>query len=402
MPHDLAIRLRNVGKRYELVRSEGNLLTRYVVSRLHRSARAEEFWALRGVDLDVPRGAMLGIIGDNGSGKSTLLRLVGGITAPTEGTVEVTGRVVAMLEVGLGFHPELTGYENIFLHGALLGMARREIESRVRAIVDYAELGEFMELPLKHYSTGMHARLGFAIAVHADPDIVLVDEVLAVGDGRFQLKCLESMRAFHAQGKTILLVTHSIRHARTLCDQIVWLDGGRVIASGPAEEIALAYRRALCHEALGEAHGDALQAETAPDDASVAITDVRLGGPDGAPRGVFHRGDTLLLSVRGEAQRRIEEPDLRFTLVRDDFELIGVETARSHDCAPAALEGPFTWTVRWPEIFLSAGGYTLGVTLLSRGRPLARRTRAAHFRVDAPPLYDPKALADLPCTFSLI
>jgi ABC-type polysaccharide/polyol phosphate transport system ATPase subunit len=395
------IRLRGVGKRYDLVRSAGSAFTRYVVSRLHSHMTREDFWALRGVDLEVPRGSRVNIIGDNGSGKSTLLKLIGGITEPTEGTVEVHGRVVAMLEVGLGFHPDLTGYENIYLHGALLGLSHSDIDARVDAIIDYAELGEFMELPLKHFSTGMHARLGFAVAVHSDPDIVLVDEVLAVGDGRFQLKCIESMRAFHEQGKTILLVTHNIRHARSLCDRILWLDHGRIVAAGPAEEVALLYRRTLCHEALGEVHEEG-ESLTADEERRVHLADVALTDAEGRPRERFRFGEPMLVTVHGVAEQPIEEPDLRFTLVRDDYEIVGVETARGHGCAPARLAGEFTWTIRWPGLVLNTAAYDLGLTLLSGGHVVARKSRAARFWVEARHMLDPQALADLPCAFELI
>ncbi|MBN1477675.1 ATP-binding cassette domain-containing protein, partial [Candidatus Sumerlaeota bacterium] len=358
MAREPAIRLQNAGKSYDLVTAAGNVFTRFILSRAHSVIRSQEFWAVRGLTLDIAPGSMIGIIGANGSGKSTLLRMIAGITPPSEGTVKVRGRVIAMLEVGLGFHEDLTGYENIYLHGALLGMTHREIDERVGAIVAYAEIAEFMDMPVKHFSTGMRARLGFAVAVHCDPDVLLVDEVLAVGDGHFQLKCLGTMQAFQRAGKTILFVTHNIRHARTLCERILWLDGGRPVMWGPSEEVALAYRRAQCEQTIrpgGNGSGES---------AAVRIEAVRVTDGEGRERTDFRFGETLVVHLRGVAESPIEAPDLRVTVVRGDCEIAGTATAREAGCAPERLEGAFEWTLRWPAVFLNTADYSLSLTLL--------------------------------------
>jgi lipopolysaccharide transport system ATP-binding protein len=400
-----AIRLRGAGKRYERLTDGGGIWSRFVASRAHAVRHSEPFWALRGVDLEIRQGDMVAVIGPNGAGKSTLLRLMAGISEPTEGTVETRGRLMAMLKVGVGFHPDLTGYENVYLLGSVQGLSHRQITERLDAIVAFAEIGEFMEMPVKHYSAGMQTRLGFALAIHCDPDVILIDETLAVGDGRFQVKCVEAMSAFHRLGKTLVYVTHNARFARSICDQTLWFDHGHLVAGGPSREVVMRYMRSLAYEVLGEVHdeGDADPEGATNGDAeagSVRITGVVLRGQDGSPRERFRHGEPLTALVEGVADEPIHEPDLRFTIVRDDFEIVGVETARANGCAPDQLSGRFTWKVHWPEVFLNTADYTLGVTLLSGGHPLSRRARAAVFHVDAPHIADPQALADVPCVFT--
>ncbi|HWX24690.1 MAG TPA: ABC transporter ATP-binding protein [Vicinamibacteria bacterium] len=203
---------------------------------------AEWLWALRGVDLVVGEGECLGLVGPNGSGKSTLLRVLAGIFAPTEGRVAVKGRVAPMIELGVGFHADLTGRENVFLNTSLFGLSRRQAESLYDAIVDFSELGEFMDMPVKNYSTGMYMRLGFSIVVHLDADIFLVDEVLSVGDREFQAKCLARMGALRAQGRTIVLVSHDLELVAKMCDRAYLLVGGRVQTEGAPSSVLTAYR----------------------------------------------------------------------------------------------------------------------------------------------------------------
>ncbi|MBI4213687.1 MAG: ABC transporter ATP-binding protein [Chloroflexi bacterium] len=201
----------------------------------------ERFWALRDVSFDVKQGETLGIVGRNGSGKSTLLRLIARTMRPTEGRVVIAGRVMPLLELGAGFHEELSGSDNVYLNASLLGVPHSVVEARYRDIVEFAELEHFMDTPIKHYSSGMYLRLGFAIGVHLDFDILLVDELLAVGDAEFQRKCVDRIRAVRDAGATILLVSHVAEQVATLCDRAVWLDGGRVCRFGPAKEVVAAY-----------------------------------------------------------------------------------------------------------------------------------------------------------------
>ncbi|HSR53960.1 MAG TPA: ABC transporter ATP-binding protein [Acidobacteriota bacterium] len=208
-----------------------------------RRERRETFWALEGVDLQAERGEMVGLIGTNGSGKSTLLRIVAGILEPDKGQVEVRGRVAPMIEVGVGFHPELTGEENLYLNAALYGLCRDEIDEIRGEIVAYSELEKFIDVPIKNYSTGMYMRLGFAVAVHLRPDILLVDEVLAVGDEEFQEKCLKRMQRLRAEGACILLVSHDLDQVAKMCDNVYVISNGKPLFRGPAQEAVDLYRK---------------------------------------------------------------------------------------------------------------------------------------------------------------
>src|SRR5829696_913787 len=201
----------------------------------------ETFPALQGVSFSVPAGRTYGIIGRNGSGKSTALKLVAGITKPTTGTVKVVGRISALIELGAGFHPEISGRENVFINGIMLGLTKAQVQERFDAIVDFAELREFIDAPVKTYSSGMYMRLGFAVAIHVNPDVLLVDEVLAVGDEGFTHKCLDKFAEFRRRGKTILLVTHSLNLVERFCDEAVWLDEGHAMSHGDPKRVVGAY-----------------------------------------------------------------------------------------------------------------------------------------------------------------
>jgi ABC-type polysaccharide/polyol phosphate transport system ATPase subunit len=288
----------------------------------------ETFAALRDVSFEVSAGRTCGVIGRNGSGKSTVLKLVAGITKPTTGVVNVVGRISALIELGAGFHPEISGRENVFINGIMLGLSRREIERRFDEIVEFAELKDFIDAPVKTYSSGMYMRLGFAVAIHVDPDVLLVDEVLAVGDESFTHKCLDKFAEFRRLGKTILLVTHSLGLVERFCDEALWLDGGRVRAQGDPRrvvdaylseveqreerELALATAKAVASVEVS-ARADAAPpppAETTaqPDAAihdmfqavegrwgsrQVEITEVVLADGAGAPSFIFHSGDPM-------------------------------------------------------------------------------------------------------------
>src|SRR6266446_4383404 len=210
-----------------------------------RRKKEETFWALRDVSLEIREGEVLGLIGRNGAGKTTLLKVLSRITRPTSGWAEIHGRVGSLLEVGTGFHPELTGHENTFLSGAILGMTRREIIRKFDEIVVFAELEKFIDTPVKHYSSGMYVRLAFAVAAHLEPEILLVDEVLAVGDINFQKKCLGKMGDVARAGRTVVLVSHQLNQIRRLCHRVVWIDDGSVRQNGPTHEVVSAYESAM-------------------------------------------------------------------------------------------------------------------------------------------------------------
>lgn len=244
---ELAVELQNVSVRYRVPREHIGTFKEYAIRRIQRRISHDEFWALRNVNVQVYRGEVFGIIGRNGAGKSTLLKVVARVLRPTEGRVWIKGNVAPLLEFGAGFHAELSGRENIFLNGTLLGFTRKQMEEKFERIVDFAELGDFIDAPLRTYSSGMVARLGFAIATDVKPDVLILDEVLAVGDEAFQHKCEERMREFRNQGATILLVTHNVGTIKTMCQRAMWLDHGVVQAQGATDQVVAQYHEAFSH-----------------------------------------------------------------------------------------------------------------------------------------------------------
>ena len=307
----------------------------------------ETFPALRGVSFSVPKGCTYGVIGRNGSGKSTLLKCVAGITRPTEGTVTVDGRISALIELGAGFHPEISGRENIFINGIMLGLSKRQVQRRFDEIVEFAEMQDFIDAPVKTYSSGMYMRLGFAVAIHVDPDVLLVDEVLAVGDQGFTLKCLDKFAEFRRRNRTILLVTHSLDLVEKFCDQALWLDKGKTRAEGEPKRVVAAYLIDVSlteNQELAKAEAERVAAtartaattdpeeeteETAqPDDPvdageeprnmfkasegrwgtrEIEITKVALVGPDGEAGHVFQRGEPMEVRMSVKAHQPLTD-----------------------------------------------------------------------------------------------
>jgi ABC-type polysaccharide/polyol phosphate transport system ATPase subunit len=245
---DTEIEFWEVSKRFVL--QEGRTLREFVPAFLRGQGFVEPFYALRDVTFSINRGETTGIIGRNGSGKSTILKLIAGVMAPTTGEVRVAGRVSPLIELGAGFHPDLTGRENVHLNGSILGMSSREIREQFDAIVNFAELWEFIDTPVKRYSSGMYVRLAFAVAVHSNPEILLVDEVLSVGDAYFQEKSLAKMHEFQAKGTTIVLVSHAMELVQRFCERALLIEGGHLVADGPANEIVEQYK----YMASGVAH----------------------------------------------------------------------------------------------------------------------------------------------------
>jgi ABC-type polysaccharide/polyol phosphate transport system ATPase subunit len=320
---------RRYSRRHQFSTLKSALLSRSLI----RDLRPDEtFAAVRDVTFSVPRGRTLGVIGRNGSGKSTLLKLVAGITKPTTGAVVVNGRISALIELGAGFHPEISGRENVFINGIMLGLTKREVARRFDEIVEFAEMKEFIDAPVKTYSSGMYMRLGFAVAINVDPDVLLVDEVLAVGDEGFTHKCLDKFAEFKRRGKTILLVTHSLGLVERFCDDALWMDGGQLKGMGDPKRIVGAY---ITDVEVSEEHqlaaGDARARDAAvlvsPDEPASAIlpdnpietaegpadmfrategrwgsreieiTDVQLVGADGVAGHVFHSGQSLAIQI---------------------------------------------------------------------------------------------------------
>ncbi|HMP90456.1 MAG TPA: ABC transporter ATP-binding protein, partial [Kiritimatiellia bacterium] len=241
----IAIEFKGVGKHYIIQRQKSYLVRDAVRKVLRRQKRRREFWALKDVSFQIKKGQSVAFVGGNGAGKSTLLGLVAGTVFPTTGSVRVNGRIGALLELGAGFHHDLTGRENIYLNASLLGMQREEIDERYEQIVEFSELQEFIDTPLRTYSSGMRVRLGFSVAIHIDPQILIMDEVLAVGDQHFQAKCIQQIKTFRAEGKTLLFVSHNPISVKDICERVIWLDHGQLMADGPTEVVGPQYEAAM-------------------------------------------------------------------------------------------------------------------------------------------------------------
>ena len=251
-----AISVAGVSKRFRIYKNRNQSLKGAFLQRSR--AQFEEFWALDDVSFDIPQGKTFGLLGHNGSGKSTLLKCIAKILTPDKGTISSTGRMAAMLEVGSGFHPELSGRENIYLNGAILGMSKKEIDSKLDAIIDFSGVERFIDQPVKNYSSGMYVRLGFSVSIHVEPDILLVDEVLAVGDMEFQNKCMDKFAQLKDQGRTVV-VSHGLEQMRTFCDQAAWLDHGTLVDVGNAAEVIDTYSDVAHHAVEVEGGGDAFR-----------------------------------------------------------------------------------------------------------------------------------------------
>jgi ABC-type polysaccharide/polyol phosphate transport system ATPase subunit len=308
---------------------------------------AREFWALREIDLEVEPGEVLGIIGHNGAGKSTMLKLLSGILKPTSGSITVLGRLSALIEIGAGFHPDLTGRENVYLNGTILGMSRTEIARRFDQIVEFSGLEEFLDTPVKRYSSGMHARLGFAVAAHVDPDILIVDEVLSVGDYAFQNRCIERMRQVIQGGAAVVFVSHNLNAVATLCSRVILLDHGRIIRQGCPQEVIRAY--------LTE---NRIDADAASKDAYISqfvIRDVR------GPKVRFQPGDEVWIDVEVKANGPCQRLSLCLYL-RDEngYDVFNTSTERlGHPTFSLAAGESYRCTLRL-TLHLACGSFHFG------------------------------------------
>jgi len=307
-----ALKLGDVGKRYLKYEDVPLLLTRL---RFRARTNRTDLWALKHVDLEAAPGDHLGVIGRNGSGKSTMLRILAGVTAPTEGFVSVKGRVAPLISVGVGFHPELTGRENVYVNGTILGLSRRELDRRFDQIVEFAELESFIDTPVKFYSSGMFVRLGFSVAVASRPDLLLVDEVLAVGDMAFQSKCFERMAQMKVDGTTIVLVSHNINAIRRTCTQVLVLHDGIPKFFGPTDEAISIYHN------LVEATGDEIAGETADAGGSEFLA-LNLINSEGDPTNHVRSGEDVIFRFDGRFSRPVTDPDFTIRITTETGQLV--------------------------------------------------------------------------------
>ena len=313
-------------------------------------AKTDEFWALRNIDFEVKRGEVVGIVGRNGAGKSTLLKILSRITEPTEGRVELHGRVASLLEVGTGFHPELTGRENIFLNGAILGMTRGEIVRKFDEIVAFADVERFLDAPVKRYSSGMYVRLAFAVAAHLEPEILVVDEVLAVGDAEFQKKCLGKMSEVAGHGRTVLFVSHNMGALLAICGTGILLEGGEMIARGSMTEVAKTYRAATsAGSTLSE------RAFEGPL-ASVKFERILINGDPVSAYAAVRPQEDLLFSIYGRAEHSLRDYQFFFSLFRD-----GIRVLTVHDGPTALNKGEFHFELCLPAQLMRPGAYMVAL-----------------------------------------
>lgn len=372
---DLAIAVRGAGKRYQVYRRHSDRAVEWVT----RRPRHRPFWALRGVSFDVHRGEIVGVIGRNGAGKTTLLRLLTGISAPSEGEIDVNYRMSAILELGSGFHPEFSGRENVFLGGAVLGMEEAEIRRKYDSIVDFAELGPFMDMPFQTYSLGMQARLSFSVAISVEPEILIIDEALAAGDSAFIAKCFERIREICASGATVLFVSHNTYLVQRLCGRALWIEGGRLAGDGDPATVCRDYEGALRVHAAAER--EAMARSRFEDGAVAALPavdrsdpvaaghiwgtgEVRFTGVEvldaaGRPAGLVYAGDpvTIRLAYDGAA----DDADLALVvqIVRADGVVACSLDAREAGLAVQRLDGPGVFEVTLDPLLLGRGRYFL-------------------------------------------
>jgi len=385
LPPDIAVRVEGISKQYQLGQTHGGyqLLSEKLMPGKHRQKSRQrgaerDFWALRDVGFEVGQGETFGIVGHNGAGKSTLLKILSRVTPPTTGSIAIRGRVGALLEVGTGFNPELTGRENVFLNGAILGMRRAEILAKYDQIVEFAELERFMETPVKRYSSGMYMRLAFSVAAHLEPEVLIVDEVLSVGDARFQEKCLGRMETVAHEGRTVLFVSHNLAAVRKLCGRAALLSKGELQDVGPTSKVIDSYLALSAGEALDDL-GERLDRQG---NGQLRFTYFRTEvGRHGYDSPVTGEDVTFRLGYRTDGGQPIAEINAAITISTRLNELMlhlrTVTTgARLRDLA---AEGEIVCSL--PSCPLPSGSYTVNLWADSGGEPLDWVQRAAHFTV---------------------
>jgi ABC-type polysaccharide/polyol phosphate transport system ATPase subunit len=401
--------LTKVYQRYAHRQQFRTLKSALLTGSLIKDLRPEEtFSALSGVTFNVWEGSTFAIIGRNGSGKSSLLKVLAGITKPTSGAVEVKGRVSALIELGAGFHPEITGRENVFINGIMLGLSKREIAERFSEIVEFAELEEFIDAPVKTYSSGMYMRLGFAVAIHVDPDVLLIDEVLAVGDQAFVHKCLDKISEFRRRGKTILLVTHSLGLVEKLADEALWLDEGKIQVRGDPKKVVDAYlaqvtsreeaalavaeEQAVAEFSEPQQERDSTEDETTPSKREkgrwgtreVEITEAALVGADGQPRHVFDTGESVSIRLTVKTSGTIKDFGFGIGIFNADGVCCYGTNTHIEEFTPVSLSGEGEVSLVLDRLDLVEGTYFLDVAAHQRdGYPFDYRRALHTFRVNS-------------------
>lgn len=371
------IEFHQVSKRFIIYPDQRKTVQERVIGLLRRRPAGEEFWALRDVDFSIEPGQSLGLVGHNGAGKSTALKLITRILEPTKGSVRTRGRIAALLELGSGFHPELTGRENVFLYGSLMGLGRRDMERRLEEIVDFANIGVFIDTELKHYSSGMYTRLAFAVATAVDPEILITDEVLAVGDESFQRKCIERIYNFRRAGKTIIFVSHALEVVRSLCDVAVWLEHGQQRASGAASDVIDAYLARVNQEEQERREAELLHetetgAQVVPGEQNlfrrgtreVEIVRVEMLDHSGKKRAVFHTHEALTIRLHYLAHQPIHEPVFGIGIFHESGTWLSGPNSGFAGISMGTITGRGTIDYTVERLPLLAGRYSVSVAVV--------------------------------------
>lgn len=411
-PKNWVVRIHNLGKRFDIYKNDRNRLMEFFGNRSHH----EEHWSLRNINLEIQKGECFGIIGPNGAGKSTLLKILSGITSPTEGSVELKASLSTLLDLGVGFHPSFTGRENIKLNCKLLGMTDQEISNAIPDILGFAELGDFIDFPVRTFSSGMQLRLGFSIAAHVPADVLLIDEVLAVGDQRFQRKCIDRMEQFLKEGKTIILVSHDLHAVRSLCSKALWLNKGTVQMIGSATEVVDRYIQgtpsksntssiSVQAELNKSQNMGTLKYESSNDDAhleanmkqqfsqmnirplpeqieaidvvegdsalmqgtgEVVIERVQILDSDAHPRQRFQTNEDLVVSVTFSTQVPLKNPIFGVALFRSDDVYVHGPNSKFDNVFQGEYHGMYTFFIRWPKMPLLSGQYEVSIAIFDQ------------------------------------
>jgi lipopolysaccharide transport system ATP-binding protein len=363
---DPVIEMSDVAVRYRAPQERIPSFKEYAIRWLRREIRVEEFWALQDISLSVRPGEVLGIIGPNGAGKSTLLKVVARVLRPTRGRVRVRGRISPLLELGAGFDPELTGRENVYLNSAILGFSKQNIDDRFERIVDFSGLNAFIDAPLRTYSTGMAARLGFAVATDVRPEILIVDEILGVGDAEFQTKSFERIQSFQAEGTTILLVSHSLERVQEICSRAIWLDHGRMMLAGNTEQVVGRYLEMTTTNEGDRLTQTAGQNENRWGSRQVEISAVRILGSNSQKQSVFQTGQTFALEIDYIAHQPTPSPIFGMAVHHHDGSHITGPNTAHYGLELPMIEGEGTIRYQIPSLPLLNGLYHLSVAVVNQ------------------------------------
>ena len=398
---ELAVEVTDVSKRFRRSADRRNSIKERIVRGKGKSTT--DFWAVRDVSLEIPKGSVYGLIGHNGSGKSTLLKMLAGIYRPTTGAITTDGRVAALIELGAGFHPDMTGRENIALNGSILGLSRKEINDVTDEIIDFSGLSEFVNDPVKHYSSGMYVRLGFSVAVHMKPDVLVVDEVLAVGDEEFQRKCFDHLYSLRRAGKTIVVVSHGLGQLEGLCDEIAWLDHGRMLEHGPAVQTIESYlRKVNADEAARNPMVSATRGEgddgARAGDQSARITKAEVLGVDGNPITHAETGTTFTIRMGLQVPEEILGPNVRVALQHDSGTLVSMPNNHRWGIDFGTIQGDHTVNFTFTGNPLLPGRYRAHIDVFdyTGSRLLDSWNDALEFAVRSPRGEIGQGLVELP------